>query len=221
MLTFLTLPVLEVKIQALQSRYDRESGILSSLQEQLTDKQESLESTNRDIEIGEQVQLLFTKTSEFARAQTKVHVERAVTAALQAVISRDIRFEILLGEFNGQPAADWKVVGTMKDETGEYTVSGNPENARGGGIADIVSLALRLAMLELVRPKPEGPIILDEPGKHVSPEYREAFGEFLRSYARQSGRQIIFVTNVDELSAAADVAYRVVLKNGVSEVTRL
>lgn len=221
MLTSLTLPVLEAKIQALQSRYDRESGILSSLEERLSTSRENLESTNRDVAIGEQVQLLFAKTSEFARAQIKVHVERTVTAALQAVFGREMRFEVSLRELGGQSAADWKVVDSIEDAGGEYEVAGDPEEARGGGVSDIVSLALRLAMLELVRPKPEGPIILDEVGKHVSAEHREALGEFLRSYAASTGRQIILVTHMDELASAADVAYRVTRENGVSEVTRL
>lgn len=221
MLTSLTLPVLEVKIQALQSRYDRESGILSSLEERLSTARENLESTNRDVAIGEQVQLLFAKTSEFARAQIKVHVERTVTAALQAVFGREMRLEVSLRELGGQSAADWKVVDSMEDASGEYEVSGDPEEARGGGVSDIVSLALRLAMLELVRPKPEGPIILDEVGKHVSAEHREALGEFLRSYAASTGRQIILITHMDELASAADVAYRVTRENGASEVTRL
>lgn len=217
----LTLPMLEVEIQTLQSRYDRESGILSSLEEQLADKHDRLESTNEDITIGEQVQLLFAKTSEFARAQIKVHVERTVTAALQAVFGREIWFEVSLRELGGQSAADWRVVDSMENASGEYEVAGDPEEARGGGVSDIVSLALRLAMLELVRPKPEGPIILDEVGKHVSAEHREALGEFLRSYAQQTGRQIILITHMDELASAADVAYRVAREDGVSEVTRL
>lgn len=220
-MTALTLEALEQEIAALQSRYDRESGALASLRERLAKALDNLESTSRDIAIGEQVQLLFAKTSEFARARIKVHVERTVTAALQAVFGREMRFEVSLRELGGQSAADWRVIDSMEDAAGEHEVAGDPEEARGGGVSDIVSLALRLAMLELVRPKPEGPIILDEVGKHVSAEHREALGEFLRSYAASTGRQIILVTHMDELASAADVAYRVTRENGISEVTRL
>jgi DNA repair exonuclease SbcCD ATPase subunit len=212
----LALSTLEQQIQTLQTRYDRESGVLTSLEERLAITQGQLANTDQQIEIGEQVQLLFAKTSAFARAQIKTHVERAVTAALQAVFGREMRFEVSLRELGGQPAADWRVVDAVTDTNGAYEVSGDPEEARGGGVSDIVSLALRLAMLELVRPKPEGPIILDEVGKHVSAEHREALSEFLRAYAQQTGRQIILVTHMGELSIAADVVYQITRENGTS-----
>ncbi|OUN01364.1 MAG: hypothetical protein BAA04_07035 [Firmicutes bacterium ZCTH02-B6] len=209
---------LHAHIQALQSRYDRESGALEQLQRSLRQAESQLEALRERLQVLEAVQLLFAKTSELARARVKVHVEQVVTAALQAVFGRDMRFEIVLNDQAGQTAASWRVVDTME---GGETVSGDPEDARGGGISDVVSLALRLALLELVRPRLGGPILLDEPGKHVSAEHRQALGEFLRAYAQRTGRQIIMVTHHEELAAVADVAYRVERRNGVSEVTRL
>jgi len=208
---------LAAHIQALQSRYDRESGALESLQARRTEVSTQLEGCNQTLELLEQVRLLLAETSEAARAQIKVHVEQTVTAALQAVFGREMRFEVLLRDVGGQTAADWRVVDSMEGEE----VAGDPEDARGGGVSDVVSLALRLAVLELARPRPGGPILLDEVGKHVSAEHREALAEFLKAYARRTGRQIILVTHHEELAAVADVAYRVERRDGISEVTRL
>lgn len=213
----LTAEVLESTIQSMQSRYDRESGALESLQGRRKHVEAQLSDFREQLELFEQVQWLLAKTTEMARAQIKIHVERTVSAALQAVFGRDMRFEILLREVGGQTAADWRVVDTSED--GE--ISGDPEDARGGGVSDVVSLALRLALLELVRPRLGGPILLDEVGKHVSAAHRTALAEFLKAYAERTGRQIILVTHAEELAAAADVAYRVARKNGVSEVTKL
>lgn len=213
----MTLSELQTRIQTLQSRYDRESGILESLQDRLTKAEADLAETQRKLEIGDQVQILFAKTSEYARAKIKTHVEATVTAALQAVFGRELRFEILLREIGNQTAADWRVVDSM----GDQEIAGDPEESRGGGISDVVSLALRLAMLELVRPKLEGPILLDEVGKHVSEDHRAALGDFLKAYAERSNRQIILVTHAQELANSADVAYQVTRNNGVSEVVRL
>lgn len=213
----LTLEALESAIQALQSQYDRESGALESLQGRLKHVEAQLADFREQLEMFEQVQWLLAQTTELARAQIKTHVERTVTAALQAVFGREMRFEILLREVGGQTAADWRVV----DASEEGEISGDPEDARGGGVSDVVSLALRLALLELVRPRLGGPILLDEVGKHVSTAHRPALAEFLKAYAQRTGRQIILVTHAEELATAADVAYRVERKNGVSEVIRL
>lgn len=213
----LTAEHLSQQIQALQTRYDREAAVRDELERQLARAQEALEDTRHRVEVGEQVQLLFARVSEEARARVKVHVEQTVTAALQAVFGKDLRFEILLRDVAGQTAAEWRVVGTMEGQE----VSGDPEEARGGGVSDVVSLALRLAVLELARPRPEGPILLDEPAKHVAVEHRAALGEFLRAYAQRTGRQIILVTHFEELAALADRAYRVEQHDGVSEVKRV
>lgn len=205
------------RVQQMQSQYDRESGALASLKERQEAVVEQILQTDVQLDTYEKVQLLFSKTSELARTQIKVHVERTVTAALQAVFGRELRFEVALREVGGQTAADWRVVDSMEDEE----VRGDPEDARGGGVSDVVALALRLALLELVRPKLGGPILLDEVGKHVSAEHRTALAEFLKAYAQRTGRQILLVTHAEELAGAADVAYRVERRNGVSEVARI
>ncbi len=213
-----SLPSIEVGLADLRSRYNQAAGQLALLQKQKTEKTEQLSSAKRDIEVWQQVQALFGKASEFARQQLKLRIEETVTAALQAILATDsIEFQIDMRTLSGNPAADWSVVSRY----GDLTVAAGPENGRGGGVADIVSLALRLALLELARPKPEGPVFLDEPGKHVSREYLPNMAEFLKQYARKTGRQILLITHADALADIADVSYRVTQVNGISEVTRL
>ena len=212
------LPRIEVGLADLRSRYQQAAGQLALLEKQKAEKVEHMDAAQKDIEIWQQVQALFAKASEFARAQLKARIEETVTAALQAILATDsIEFQIDIRLLSGNPAADWSVV----SKYGDLTVSAGPEDGRGGGVADIVSLALRLALLELARPRPEGPVLLDEPGKHVSREYLPNMAEFLKQYARKTGRQIIMITHAEALADVADVSYRVTQVNGISEVTRL
>src|SRR5690606_32113602 len=159
--------------------------------------------------------LLLGKVSELARARIKTHIEATVTAALQAVLGRaDMRFEVRIRDHGGQTAADWLVV---SDHGGEE-VAAEPEDGRGGGVLDIVSIALRMAVIELSRPRLGGPLLIDEGGKHVSRQYLTALAEFLKQYAERTGRQVIYVTHSPELAAAAHKAYRFELQGGVTEV---
>lgn len=216
-----TLSHIEFSLSGMKSRYNQALGQKEMLERQKSEKEEALARARHDIEIWQQVQILFGKVSEFARAQLKARIEETVTAALQAVFERDdIAFEIEMRTINNQPAANWQVVSYYGTGEDAATVSGNPEDARGGGVSDVVSLALRLALLELARPKPQGPLLLDEVGKHVSKEFAPNVAQFLKQYAQKTERQIILITHQGDLADMADVSYRVSQENGVSEVVR-
>lgn len=207
----------------LRSHVDQLTGREQALQAELTKARERASAARIDIDTWQKVQVLFGQVSEFARGQLKTRVEQTVTAALQAIFEDPrLEFKIELKTQAGKPAAEWQVVSRYSQEDGtKTTVAANPEDARGGGITDVVSLALRLALLELARPKPEGPVLLDEPGKMISAEYVPNLAAFLKQYAQKTGRQIILVTHHEALADVADAAYRVEQRDGISEVVRL
>jgi DNA repair exonuclease SbcCD ATPase subunit len=97
-------------------------------------------------------------------------------------------------------------------------VQTEPEDGNGGGVTDVVSLALRAALLELSNPKPAGLFAADEPGKMISKEYLPNVAEFLKRYLQKTGRQGLIITHHDILADCADVGYRVSQENGISEV---
>jgi DNA repair exonuclease SbcCD ATPase subunit len=211
----LTRQQVEFGLAELRSRYEQGRGQLALLEAQHTEKQAALDQVHGNLETWRLVQALFTRVAEFARTQLKQRLEETVTAALQAVFAtEDLRFEVELRELGGKPAAEWRVVSKYAG----VEVGNNPEEARGGGIVDVISLALRLALLELSRPRPEGPVLLDEPGKHISAEYAANLAHFLRAYAQRTGRQLVLITHNEQLAGVADQGYRVALVQGRSEV---
>lgn len=225
-----SLESLESELAALRDRYSQAQGQRDLLISQRREKESELSAARQDIELWRQVQVLLGKASEFARQQLKTRIEQTVTAALAAIFADStMKFEIEMKDIGGKPAAEWRVVscygvpakaGDEDIMVNAYTVTVSPEDAKGGGVTDVVSLALRLALLELSRPKPEGIVMLDEIGKMISREYLPNVAEFLKSYAVQTGRQIIMVTHHEVLSEVADVGYIVKQDNGKSEVTR-
>jgi len=192
-------------LRGISDQYQQDYGKYTSLVEDKTASEIKLSETEKQVDTWQKVQLLFTKSSDYARTQLKARIEETVTAALNAVFGEGMEFLVNLRESRDQAAADWQVVSRYND----MTVVGDPETARGGGVTDIVSLALRLSLLELARPKPDGPLILDEPGKMVSREYLPGMAKFLSMYAERLGRQIIMVTHADELAEQADMPVRV------------
>lgn len=207
----------EAALNRMKNDYTTGVGARELLKKQLAVRETELNQAKTDIATWEQVQALLTKVSEYAREQLKTRIEETVTAALLAVFGDGFEFRINMRQLAGQPAAEWQVISRY----GNVEVAASPEDARGGGITDVVSLALRLAMLELVRPRAGGPVILDEPAKMVSAEYAGNLAGFLKQYATRTGRQIIMVTHNTTLAEVADKSYLVTQRDGVSEVKPL
>ncbi|OYD09523.1 ATPase [Paludifilum halophilum] len=165
-------------------------------------------------DVFDKVRLLLQESADYARGQAKAQMETLVTNALQYVFGPLFRFEIELSEHSGKPVAEFYVITDWEGQS----VRTKPQEARGGGIVDITSLALRIAMIETFRPRPEGPLILDEPGKHVSADYVLSMLEFLKSTGEMFDRQIILVTHNAHLTEGADKAFRVEIKGGETHV---
>jgi DNA repair exonuclease SbcCD ATPase subunit len=204
-------------LQQMRAHYNVNKGQRDLLQSQLQTAQTELTQAKQDITTWESVQILLGKVSEFARTQILEHIQNTVSAALYAVFGEGYKFQIAMKTIGNQPAAEWQVVSSY----GDTEVVSDPENSRGGGIVDVVSLALRLAMLELLRPKPEGILMLDEPGKMISQQYAPNLAYFLKQYAAKMGRQILLITHNPVLAEVADRSYLVTQTDGVSEVKQL
>jgi hypothetical protein len=146
-------------------------------------------------------------------------IQETVTMALQAILQRtDISYKVEMWFDNsGKPNAR----GTIVSPCGEVMVQTEPEDGNGGGVTDVVSLALRAALLELSNPRPAGLLFLDESGKHISSEYLPNVADFLKRYAQTSGRQIALITHQTVLADIADKGYKVTQTKGISEVTQV
>lgn len=159
--------------------------------------------TDRELKTHlEKVNILLVNTAEAAREAGRQRMEKVVTKALQSVFGPDFWFEIDMDEAGGKPIARFLVCSI--GENGEE-VKNEPQDARGGGINDIVAFAVQVATLVVYNePKIQGPILLDEPGKHVSEEYVVKFGDFLEFISKTFGRQINMVTHQAHLAATAN-----------------
>lgn len=185
------------------------------LDEQIEHNKQQLEKVTKQKDLLEQVRILLQTTSEYAREQARQQVEILVTHALQYVFGTDIQFKIEIKEVRGRPDAEFLV----KSIYGNYVVETRPQDARGGGVVDVISLALRIAMLQAFQPSIKGPLILDEPAKHVSEEYIGGVAQFLKYYCDMFSRQVIMITHNQHLSEMADNVFMVQLKQGKSIVT--
>ncbi|MGE5397944.1 MAG: hypothetical protein ACM3MK_10475 [Chitinophagales bacterium] len=181
-------------------------------------KEQAIEQLIEDETVLRQVARLFSLAGEYARQESKITMERLVTNALTMVFQSDLTFIIEMVEHGERSEADFYVSSTYG---GTQVVKNDPGEARGGGVVDVISLALRVAMLETTRPPVDGPLVLDEPGKHVSDDYVRNLAEFLNTVSHSFNRQILMVTHNQQLADAGSTAYQIEMKGGESQVIPL
>ncbi|MCF6464673.1 ATPase [Clostridium sp. Cult2] len=212
-----SLEALDSYISKVDSYISKELGKKEKILEQIKANSDLINNIQSEIDLIEKVSLLLQRTSEFARNQAKVQIESLVTNCLQYIFDSNVEFEIEIEESYGKPSAEFFVI-TRADNT---IIKTKPELSRGGGIVDIISLALRIAFLQVHKPKIEGPLILDEPAKHVSEDYIFNVADFLKRTSEMFNRQIIMVTHNNHLSSIGTNAYRVSMKGTESQVEKI
>lgn len=205
------------RFERFSKEVSRREGIRDSILEQVEKKRVAIKEVEAEEKKLNGVVFLLQKAADFSRNQATHQIEDIVTQSIAYIMQNSSRFIVDLSEKRGLPIAEFFV----ESDYGDYKVKTKPEMSRGGGVVDIVSLALRIAFLENHRPKMDGPLFLDEPGKHISDDYIFNMGEFVKECSRLFSRQIIMVTHNDYLTNICDKAFRVDIRNGISDVVEL
>lgn len=147
------------------------------------------------------------------QAQVISFVEEVVTLALSIVYGTDYSFRISFDlKRNQSEMTPWIV----KDE-----ILMSPRDEVGGGILDVCSLALRLVFWALTEPRPAPIMMLDEPGRFISPDRQQAFGEMLKKLSEVLDLQMIVVSHSRQVVGFANRAFEVFQASGISEVKEI
>ena len=206
---------LRAGVDRFRDELNRRIGQRDSILAQKNSKEARVAELRQQVENLRQVARIFSLAGEYARQESKTTMERLVTNALKMVFQSDHVFHIEFEERADRSEAEFMVSSSFG---GERVVKNDPRDSRGGGIVDVISLALRVALLETSRPPVEGALILDEPGKHVSEQYVRQLAEFLSAVSNSFDRQVIMVTHNQHLADAGSVSYHIEIRNGESVV---
>jgi len=187
-----------VKMNELKSKLDRTKGQIDEQQTSLDTIINELDYVTKQKEIIRQSVLLIEKASETVRYKIKEQIEPIVTSAIKSIFGADYKFEM-----NFQDSRN-NIITNMLVSSKRYPEAVEPMDTHGGGLIDLLSFCLRAALLNLYEHDVSGPIIADEPLKHLSPEQIDSASEMIRFISQKTGRQIIYVTHSASLGSAAD-----------------
>lgn len=125
--------------------------------------------------------------------QQRAHamISRVVSKCLETIFCEPYEFQIVFERKRGKTEA------RLVFERDGMEI--DPMTASGGGVLDIASFALRLAAITLTKPHSRRVLVMDEPFRFLSEEYREKTRDLLEDLAREYGFQFVMVTHIKEL----------------------
>lgn len=188
------------RIKAEQNLIKKDLSILESKY-----KKKKRESKNY-----EEALLIAQKVCKETQSELEYKISEIVTMALESVFEEPYEFKL---EFD---VSRNKVVANMwLEHDGEKF---DPMSDVGGGVIDITSFALRIALWNLNNKKRNNTIILDEPFRFVDKERQPKAAQMLKLLSEKLKIQFIMTTHNKELMEIADKTFEVIKKGKISSV---
>jgi DNA repair exonuclease SbcCD ATPase subunit len=183
---------LEENLEVLGNKVGRLQGEHSTLIKRLKETQDNITTCESDKEKLSKAVELLTLVQGVTRDKIKDGFEQIVTHALQYIYDDSYSFELEFGRRGNLQELDFNI------KTPGFEEACSPLDTSGGGVLDIISLALRCVLLEVSVPKIEGFILFDESFKHLSKDYLPFASEFLNELNKRLNRQIILISHQSE-----------------------
>ena len=202
-------------LDALKETYVNKKALHDVLSDNIQHIQEKIESYTTELSDLEKCNVLLSTMASMQRQDACSKLEDICSYALQYATGRNLKMRLDMKQYRNKIAAEVTVV---KPDTG---VENFPLDGGGGGLADIISMALRFTMLAIYNnPHVDGPVIFDEPAKNVSADYIPKVADFLMRSSTDFDRQIILSTHNEYIAGAAPKRFRFALnENDVTTVT--
>ena len=152
-----------------------------------------------------------TNFAEYIREGIKVKLEGLANSALRAIFpDKDMLFRLI-----GKKTKTGLQYDLYIETDGDITPL---HDAKGGGVLDVISIALRISYLKMYQGSLDQVLFLDEPFKNLDEERIVNASEWLHKLSQELSIQFIIVTHISELATHSDKLFRVSMVNGVSNV---
>lgn len=200
---------MNVELRDLCNKYIGLQAKRDLVKKQISEVKKSVDYTTHRKEILDELQVAVQQCA--ARTQNKVR-DRFVTivqSCMDVVFPGEYEFHLDFVPRRGKTEVDIYL-----------TKDGNtldPMQSNGGGLVDVISIALRVACLTMSNV--DKILFLDEPMKCLRGDAKSKMGELLNMLSHKLGIQIICVADVSGNAIPADREFLVTKNGGVSKIT--
>ncbi len=181
-------------LTTVRKKLDKKKAEYNHVCSQIEDEEAALEKAIQETKDGEQAQSILQHLAQEIQSTAHSRIASIVTKCLESVFPDDpYEFQIQFERKRGKTEANLLLVrgGLILDD---------PIRQAGGGVIDIASFALRLTCIVLSHPQKRRLLVMDEPFKMLSVEFRPAIRAMLDTLAQELNVQIIIVTHAPELA---------------------
>lgn len=201
---------IQLQLTTMAQKLSEEEGRRKLLTEQINALQVKSVSCKGHTENSLKARAILQEVAQKVQQKIEFQISNLVSMALATIFPEPYTFELKYVLRRNKTEADL-IFSKNTGKTDDILSTG------GGGVADIASLALRIAAWSI---KPNRPIlILDEPTKFLhNPDYQRKASELFKELSQEIGLQFIIVSDQEEIISAADKCFKVENKNGISSI---
>lgn len=188
-----------------RARYNQLMGRKTAAESRKAQRALSFEVSNKRMNTLDLTQALVQKVAQETQSQLKYHLEDIVNALLKTCFDESFAFTIDFELKRGRTEANLLL---LKDGF---------EVAPKGGIADIISLGMRVATWSIGNTR--NVLCLDESLKWLSADLQPMAAQTLSEITKKLGLQVILVTHLPSIIERGDNIYKITQQNGRSIAT--
>lgn len=164
----------------------------------------------KEFDTLQEVRTVFKKAAILTQNHLADHLSSIVTKAIRTVFNeKDISFLVEFVERRNTTECDMYFVENDK----RFSIL----DSRGYGMVDIASFALRVAYILLHNN--DDVLIIDEPFRNLGAQHQEQASQMIKELSSELNMQVIVCTHVELLKEYADKAFKILQKQGVSEMS--
>jgi len=169
-----------------KDKIQQAKGKLKLLQSQMEKQETLIKEKTEYLSNLEKAQVFIQNVAKKTQEQLKYHIEDVVQLALDSIFPNEYQFSIDFEVKYGKTSCNL----IFKNNDYEIDIM----KAAGGGVVDIASLALRVAIWSIG--KTDNVLVLDEPIKNIQPAslQMEAW-DIIQKLSKQLNLQFIIITN--------------------------
>jgi DNA repair exonuclease SbcCD ATPase subunit len=197
----LTINIVADQLRSAQSNLLLKKGRLDGFLAIKTSLEEEIASYSADAQALAKIGIALQATATSLHEGMIRSIADLITQALRATTDSDMSFEITSVVRNGKVTLDFAI--------SSNGISAEPLEARGGGIAALAGLFMRVVVIKMLGSRIRPILILDEPLSHLSAEYTAKAAQVLQEIAAKLGIQILMITHQPEIAEAADTVYSI------------
>lgn len=177
----------------------------------LTQRQNRYDSLVKMQEVIDHSQRLCQSVAKKTQDNLSLQLKSLINLALETCFPGQYTFDAQFVENRGKTELKFILIDNLTGQVNDDILY-----SFGGGLVDVVSLALRLCLYSLE--KSDNLIVLDEPFKFLSVDLRPKAALLLKELSYKLNLQFIIITHIPEIEEVADKLFKVQKVDGVSRV---